>query len=65
LNGRVGPINPQLYAAFKTYGYGAGSPFKPITAGTNQYYASTAGYNPATGLGSLDVTVLAKVLGVK
>lgn len=65
LNGRVGPINPQLYAAFKTYGYGAGSPFKPITAGTNQYYASTAGYNPATGLGSLDVTALAKVLGVK
>ncbi len=65
LNGRVGPINPQLYAAFKTYGYGPGSPFKPITAGTNQYYASTAGYNPATGLGSLDVTALAKVLGVK
>ena len=65
LNGRVGPINPQLYAAFKTYGYGAGSPFKAITAGTNQYYPSTAGYNPATGLGSLDVTALAKVLGVK
>jgi subtilase family serine protease len=65
LNGRVGPINPQLYAAFKTYGYGAGSPFRPITAGTNQYYASTAGYNPATGLGSLDVAALAKVLGVK
>lgn len=65
LNGRVGPINPQLYAAFKTYGYGAGSPFKPITAGTNQYYASSAAYNPATGLGSLDVAALAKVLGVK
>jgi len=65
LNGRVGPINPQLYAAFKTYGYGAGSPFKPITAGTNQYYSSTATYNPATGLGSLDVTALAKALGVK
>jgi subtilase family serine protease len=65
LNGRVGPINPQLYAAFKTYGYGAGSPFKPITAGTNQYYPSTATYNPATGLGSLDVSALAKALGVK
>ena len=65
LNGRVGPINPQLYAAFKTYGYGAGSPFKAITAGTNQYYPSSAGYNPATGLGSLDVAALAKVLGVK
>ncbi|TFW23860.1 S53 family peptidase [Duganella callida] len=65
LNGRVGPINPQLYAAFKTYGYGAGSPFKAITAGTNQYYPSTATYNPATGLGSLDVNALAKALGVK
>ncbi|MRX10777.1 peptidase S53 [Pseudoduganella sp. FT25W] len=65
LNGRVGPINPQLYAAFKTYGYGAGSPFKPISAGTNQYYQSTATYNPATGLGSLDVNALAKALGVK
>ncbi|MYM21054.1 peptidase S53 [Duganella sp. FT135W] len=65
LNGRVGPINPQLYAAFKTYGYGAGSPFKAITAGTNQYYQSTATYNPATGLGSLDVNALAKALGVK
>jgi len=54
LNGRVGPINPQLYAAFKTYGYGAGSPFKPISAGTNQYYQSTATYNPATGLGITD-----------
>lgn len=65
INGRVGPINPQLYSAFKSYGYGAGSPFKPITAGTNQFYPATASYNPATGLGSLDVNALAKALGVK
>ncbi len=65
LPGRIGPINPQLYAAFKTYGYKSGSPFKAITAGTNEYYRSTASYNPSTGLGSLDVNALATALGVK
>lgn len=65
LSGRIGPINPQLYAAFKTYGYKSGSPFKAITAGTNEYYRSTASYNPSTGLGSLDVSALATALGVK
>ncbi len=64
LPGRVGPINPQLYAAFKTQGYAAGSPFKAITSGDNEYYKSTARYNPATGLGSLDVNALATTLGV-
>jgi len=64
LGGRVGPINPQLYAAFKTQGYAAGSPFKAITAGDNEYYTSKATYNPATGLGSLDVSALATALGV-
>ena len=64
LPGRIGSINPQLYAAFKAQGYAAGSPFKAITAGDNEYYASRAGYNPATGLGSLDVNALATTLGV-
>jgi subtilase family serine protease len=65
LPGRVGPINPQLYAAFKTKGYAAGSPFKAITSGDNEFYKSTATYNPSTGLGSLDVNALATTLGVK
>ena len=65
LPGRVGPINPQLYAAFKAKGYAAGSPFKAITAGDNEFYKSTASYNPSTGLGSLDVAALATALGVK
>ncbi len=65
LPGRIGAINPQLYAAFKAKGYAAGSPFKAITAGDNEYYKSSAGYNPATGLGSLDVSALATTLGVK
>jgi len=63
-NSRLGLLHPQLYGAFKTYGYGARSPFRAITAGTNLYYKSTNTFNPATGLGSLDVTNLARALGV-
>ncbi len=62
LGGRIGQPHPQMYAAFKTLGYGAGSPFTPVTAGTNWYYQSSNGYNPATGLGQLDVDALSKVL---
>jgi len=65
LPGRVGQINPQLYAAFKTQGYATGSPFKAITTGDNEYYKAAAHYNPASGLGSLDVSALATTLGVK
>jgi subtilase family serine protease len=63
-NSRLGLLHPQLYGAFKTYGYGTRSPFRAITAGTNLYYKSTNTFNPATGLGSLDVTNLARALGV-
>ena len=65
INGRVGPINPQLYAAFKAKGYSAGSPFKAITTGDNEYYKAAPNFNPASGLGSLDVNALATTLGVK
>ncbi|WP_322404789.1 S53 family peptidase [Massilia luteola] len=63
-NSRLGMLHPQLYGAFKTYGYGATSPFRAITAGTNLYYKSTNTFNPATGLGSLDVANLARAFGV-
>jgi subtilase family serine protease len=63
-NDRLGLLHPQLYGAFKTYGYGAKSPFRAVTAGTNLYYKSTNTFNPATGLGSLDVANLARALGV-
>ncbi|MFK3736604.1 S53 family peptidase [Massilia sp. TN1-12] len=63
--GRVGFLQPQLYGAFKARGYGAGSPFRAITAGTDFYYSSKASFNPATGLGTLDVANLARVLGVQ
>jgi kumamolisin len=62
---RLGQLHPQLYGAFKTYGYGSGSPFRAVTAGTNFYYASKAAFNPATGLGTLDVTNLARAMGVQ
>lgn len=61
--GRVGFPAPQLYSAFAALGYGAGSPFRAITAGTNEFYPATASYNPATGLGSVDVNQLAATLG--
>ena len=61
--GRIGYTAPLLYGAFKAQGYAAGSPFKAITAGTNDFYPATASYNPATGLGSLDVNALANTLG--
>ncbi len=62
---RIGAINPQLYAAFKAKGYAAGSPFRAITTGDNEYYKAAAHYNPGSGLGSLDVTALSTALGGK
>ncbi len=61
--GRIGFALPQLYGAFKQQGYAAGSPFKAITAGDNEFYPAVATYNPATGLGSLNVDALATTLG--
>ncbi len=60
--GRIGMPHPQMYAAFKAMGYGPGSPFTPVTAGTNGFYKSINGYNPATGLGQLDVDALSNVM---
>jgi subtilase family serine protease len=60
--GRLGFLNPQLYRAFRQYGYGPGSPFKPITTGTNLYWPAGRNYNPASGLGTLDVVKLRNAL---
>jgi kumamolisin len=61
--GRVGRPAPQFYAAFKAQGYSAASPFKSITTGDNEYYKAAATFNPASGLGSLNVDALATALG--
>jgi len=60
---RLGFMNPQLYRAFRKYGYGPGSPFKPITTGTNLYWLAGPNYNPASGLGTLDAAKLRNALG--
>jgi subtilase family serine protease len=56
--GRIGTLNPQLYRAFLRYGYGPRSPFHAITTGTNLYWHAGPHYNPASGLGTLDVVKL-------
>jgi subtilase family serine protease len=59
---RLGFLNPQLYAIFTHRGYGPKSPFNAITTGTNLYWHAIPDYNPASGLGTLDVTKLEKEL---
>ena len=59
---RIGWPHPQLYSIFKSVGYGTGSPFRAVTQGSNLYYTAAPEYNPATGLGSLDVGNLANFL---
>jgi subtilase family serine protease len=55
---RVGFLNPQLYQAYQRYGYGPKSPFHAITTGDNEFWKAAPNYNPASGLGTLDVTKL-------
>ncbi len=59
---RIGWPHPQLYSIFKSVGYGSGSPFRAITKGSNLYYTASPQFNPATGMGSLDVGNLANYL---
>ncbi len=59
---RLGFLNPQLYRIFTKRGYGPRSPFNAITTGTNLYWQAGPNYNPASGLGTLDVTKLEKEL---
>ena len=59
LGHRVGWPHPQLYSLFKTMGRSPSSPFRAITTGTNLFYQASPNYNPAVGLGSLDVNNLA------
>lgn len=59
---RLGFLNPQLYAIYAKHGYGNKSPFRAITTGTNLYWQAIPDYNPASGLGALDVARLEKEL---
>ena len=55
---RIGLWNPMLYRFQLFYGYGQASPFVDITYGDNWFYSGVPGYEPAAGLGVLDVTKL-------
>lgn len=59
---RIGWPHPQLYNAFRAQGYATGSPFRAIKQGSNLFYKASQSYNPATGLGSLDVDNLSRAL---
>ena len=56
---RIGLWNPTLYILQQSRGYGQGSPFVDITTGDNWFYDGVPGYEPAAGIGVLDVTQLA------
>jgi kumamolisin len=58
--GRLGFLNPQLYRMSRHVNANSWfAPFNDITSGTNLYYKSVRGYNPATGLGSINAANLA------
>ncbi|WP_430391213.1 S53 family peptidase [Dyella sp. 20L07] len=59
---RIGLWNPQLYALQAIFGYGLYSPFNDIKTGDNWYYYGVPGYEPATGLGTINVTNLDQFL---
>lgn len=60
---RIGFWNPQVYALQNIFGYGAWSAFNDIKAGDNWYYSGVPGYEPAAGIGTLDVTNFDVFLG--
>lgn len=63
LNQRVGSLNAPLYSLAAAYANsGVNSPLKPVASGDNWFYSGTNGYNPAAGLGTLDVANFASLL---
>jgi subtilase family serine protease len=62
--GRTGLWNGALYRfARSPFGYsGRSAPLRDITAGDNWFYNGAAGYDDATGVGTLDVANFAKAM---
>lgn len=58
LHGKLGFINPVLYNLSRTNQYGKA--IVPVIGGSNGYYTATYGWNPVTGLGSINAGLLAK-----
>lgn len=61
---RIGFLNPTLYALYANgAGYrGSRAPFHAIPYGDNWFYQGSYGYNPAVGIGTLDVANFAASL---
>ena len=59
--GRVGLLNPTLYALQNELGYGSRSPFNAVTAGNNWFYYGTPGYNDGAGIGTINAARLAVI----
>jgi subtilase family serine protease len=67
IGGRVGLLNFPLYQLARTAGGGYGGahpPLHDITAGDNWFYSGVPGYEPAAGVGTLDVANFARVLSI-
>lgn len=63
LHGRLGLLNVPLYFVARTGGYrGPNAPLNAITQGRNEFYRATNGYNPATGLGTLNAAAFVRAL---
>jgi len=60
VHGRLGLLNPALYAAQRNSGEGA--PIHAIAYGDNWFYFGRNGYAPAAGLGTIDVANFAEYL---
>jgi len=52
---RVGFWNPQVYALQNIFGYGSWSGFNDIRQGDNWFYQGKGGYEPGSGIGTLNV----------
>lgn len=52
---RVGFWNPQVYALQNIFGYGDWSSFNDIRQGDNWFYQGKGGYEPGSGIGTLNV----------
>jgi subtilase family serine protease len=62
---RVGLLNFPLYLIARGRAYGSNdAPIRVIKDGNNDFYQGSAGYNPAVGLGVLDVAKFATALKV-
>lgn len=57
--GRVGFLNPVIYALKSKSAYGSSAPFNDIVKGDNWFYSGHAGYDQGSGIGTVNAANLA------